>query len=424
MSSKKILTVIGGIMVIAAIAFCALFFYGKEKFPFYLLDIFPDANVKVLGMDEYDLGGWVVYSKKVKVGNDTLYLVAHENKANDGITMYRFYSSGKEPKMLKAVNSSTRFNEGADAVLNQKFWQKDITGDGIDELFIQLKTVDGGRITRYEILRYENGELVNIRMEGNPENEVELDDANFEDGYVALTDISTYARGKTRYRLQDNELVEVGRVSFFADEDMNGACNARIETRGNMTSQTQRVVERVENCDIFTENFDPYWTKAKPLTDDPFMKDLAEAKTDPKWQKLAEAYEASCNRFGGVGSSMNPRELLFRPLIEAIEPSRVYADGSKALIIPCDWHAYQTSEFVTLYDGQSYIPLNGGMILTSAYYDPARDLFTSFYKGRGLGDCGEAEEYKLVGKELVLQKKTAKEECDGNYDEWPVIYQR
>lgn len=90
-------------------------------------------------------------------------------------------------------------------------------------------------------------------------------------------------------------------------------------------------------------------------------------------------------------------------------------------------HAYQTSEIAAIYDGITYEPLaietmdyegnkTSEYRAVGLYYSPDRDLFTTYAKGRGMGDCGASSELKLVGKSLILQKMEADKECDGEYE--------
>ncbi|MCV6601095.1 MAG: DUF1176 domain-containing protein, partial [Cohaesibacter sp.] len=54
---------------------------------------------------------------------------------------------------------------------------------------------------------------------------------------------------------------------------------------------------------------------------------------------------------------------------------------------------------------------------------------TSFFKGRGLGDCGSLARWSLVkgddGYAFQLEEMRVKDECDGNYaggpDKWPLV---
>ena len=53
-------------------------------------------------------------------------------------------------------------------------------------------------------------------------------------------------------------------------------------------------------------------------------------------------------------------------------------------------------------------------------------IFTSYYKGRGLGDCGDSGIYKFNEsvRKVELIEYSSKTECDEIDSEWPVIYRK
>jgi hypothetical protein len=51
--------------------------------------------------------------------------------------------------------------------------------------------------------------------------------------------------------------------------------------------------------------------------------------------------------------------------------------------------------------------------VSGATFDPKTGLLRSYHKGRGLGDCGTAGEWKWDGNEFVLQRYWSKDKCDG-----------
>ena len=64
---------------------------------------------------------------------------------------------------------------------------------------------------------------------------------------------------------------------------------------------------------------------------------------------------------------------------------------------------------------------NGGPpLLVNAGWDAATGHLSSYAKGRGLGDCGSAEDYVWDGKRFRLISKVAMEECRGVIDWIPV----
>ena len=114
--------------------------------------------------------------------------------------------------------------------------------------------------------------------------------------------------------------------------------------------------------------------------------------------------------------------------------------NKQLVIIPCYMGAYQGS-------GRAYIVSNGKYIeqvmvlayddsaksvaatldLTSADYDEKTKTLSTFAKGRGIGDCGQASQSKIIADEYTVSVKTvqivSKGECDGDFDkEWPVVF--
>lgn len=51
--------------------------------------------------------------------------------------------------------------------------------------------------------------------------------------------------------------------------------------------------------------------------------------------------------------------------------------------------------------------------LSNPGYDPAKKIVSMGHKGRGLGDCGTAAEWRWSGKEFVLKAAWNKPKCDG-----------
>ncbi len=419
--SKRNVLVVTLLLLVGATAFLV---YRANAVPAYLQAIYPNSDIRVLETDKkFSVDSREVYSKPVTVGDAILYMVVEVMPEQE--SRYKFYSADPIPQLLKEVSITTPFDYDVDSdiLLERTFWQKDITGDGIDELFIKFQS-PSGMSPQYKVLRYGEGMLSDIQVGGLEF--VTMDDADYEDGYIALTDHGTYVRGKTRYLLEEDTLKEVGRVSFFWSEEMGDACDVRIETQGNRDAITQRTVEQIEDCNIWTEDFDPYWSKAPELSINAFTSDLNEAIEDPKWEKLANVYKSECDRFGNeVGRYMeNPT---FRGLVESLEPAKISSDGTSVFIVPCMLHAYQSSQLVAYYDGQTYTPLlvtsitedrerHSDYRVVEIYYNKDSDTFGTYYKGRGLGDCGSTATYKLTDRELSLQKFEADWECDGEYE--------
>ena len=76
---------------------------------------------------------------------------------------------------------------------------------------------------------------------------------------------------------------------------------------------------------------------------------------------------------------------------------------------------YITADLSGFYDNTTPVGLD---------YDEMTGLFSTYAKGRGLGDCGSAGIYEWddAAREAVLIEYTLKEECDEKFNEWPVVY--
>lgn len=59
-------------------------------------------------------------------------------------------------------------------------------------------------------------------------------------------------------------------------------------------------------------------------------------------------------------------------------------------------------------------------------WDERNSQLSSFAKGRGLGDCGTASKWEWDGAgaygNLILVEERAKDDCDGVYDDWPLVW--
>ena len=108
-------------------------------------------------------------------------------------------------------------------------------------------------------------------------------------------------------------------------------------------------------------------------------------------------------------------------------------------IIPCDSYAYNFSHKVYIESFGVYYPQyfadyseafgwTGAAMLFGVGYDPVTQVLTSFYKGRGIGDCGTAGTWRFDGDALRLLQFTAKDDCedvpseDAEIWNFPVVY--
>ncbi len=109
------------------------------------------------------------------------------------------------------------------------------------------------------------------------------------------------------------------------------------------------------------------------------------------------------------------------------------ASATTVYIVPCNGGAYNFSSAVyTGGDGEyvrqafaEYWPssgLSGVTELFGANLDPETGSITTFYRSRGIGDCGSTALYQWTGTTFRLDEFRAKEECDGAEGEFPLVY--
>jgi len=119
----------------------------------------------------------------------------------------------------------------------------------------------------------------------------------------------------------------------------------------------------------------------------------------------------------------------------------VDAGGKRLIIVPCRLAGAYNMPFA-LYGGygedisRAIFPLKfsetTGDTAFNIRYDRVVGRFTSFLKGRGMGDCGSYYVWRAAepgGKDfLVLEEVRIKEECDARGDggpaAWPLIWKR
>jgi hypothetical protein len=67
-------------------------------------------------------------------------------------------------------------------------------------------------------------------------------------------------------------------------------------------------------------------------------------------------------------------------------------------------------QFQTLGEGNRLVPTHQ---LSNPAYDEKKKVLESFHKGRGIGDCGTAANWRWNGKDFALVRYWSKDDCDG-----------
>lgn len=108
--------------------------------------------------------------------------------------------------------------------------------------------------TSYEILRLNNNELINIKLENQKDNWVDFDDIDYKDGYIGMTWHSTDGWGKAWYTLDGNNLKLYKNIGFVLISGSDNQCEVRKSEKNNES----KIIER-KNCDLLDRNFDQYF---------------------------------------------------------------------------------------------------------------------------------------------------------------------
>lgn len=128
-----------------------------------------------------------------------------------------------------------------------------------------------------------------------------------------------------------------------------------------------------------------------------------------------------------------------------LELAEVYPVGAvnKLYLIMCQQYAYQASYNAYIYNEQSktarpvmvlaYNETTKGIEptyqLMEASYAPRTKVLSTGSKGRGLGDCGQTTDTKLIptnGGDVLFKtfEIRHKSKCDGKMNNWPVVFKQ
>lgn len=129
--------------------------------------------------------------------------------------------------------------------------------------------------------------------------------------------------------------------------------------------------------------------------------------------RLARARIGHLRKAGGCDPAMDLAD--FRP-----EARRLDA-RTMLVLIPCWLAAYNGSSLVLVgrkTNGSDLVPARFDHKGTpeGAYWDEEKGRLASFFKGRGLGDCGSGQEWAWDGQRFRLVRAEAMGECRGSTD--------
>lgn len=384
-----------------------------------------------------------LYEKEIEIGNTKLRLEVKTATfiGEDGHHWlngeYRFYSTDKKPKLLATVASliPPEYNEEHDE--DRFFSMKDITGDDVPEILV-LVLKSGSNLREWEVLQLEDDSLENIIIKGNKDNPnwVEFDDIGMQKGRVWTLWHGSDMRGANLYALEGNELV-LEKTARYTFKNGSDDCDVSIKNAGDAE---YTFIKRVSCSDEgkYPTSLIHYFLRDPQSFQ--LMSELYDALSDPKLALFARTFLDQCDTVIASPTYYSNRNVSLAEMLRRLneyEPMKITPDGSKVLIMPCIEGAYQTADMPILYDGVSYTPLSMKQIVdtdgeqvdsytaTGFGYNPQTDIFSYHWAGNGAHSCWGDGEYKLVGRELVLQKFIADWDCadvKGRDYEGEVVY--
>jgi hypothetical protein len=143
-------------------------------------------------------------------------------------------------------------------------------------------------------------------------------------------------------------------------------------------------------------------------------------------KNILESHRKSCPQF-----AKNPNDMI---------QEEYKLPGATLYLLGCTNQAYNTSEKGYFQYSLGEVEVNpvavaefleNGSIrattdLVGSSFDPSTLSLGTYGKSRSLGDCGSSATYKFDStyKEFLLVEQRLKEECDGQYNDWPIIFKK
>lgn len=367
-----------------------------------------------------------LYTKQIEIGNTKLNLEVKTatftgEDGHDWLSgEYRFYSIEKKPRLLATVPSliPPRFDpeDGEDPLLTTK----DITGDGVPEIFV-LVLQSGSNLRQWEILELKDGSLKNITIKGQKDNPkwVIADDIYYVDGYVILHWHGSDVRGAIRYTIDGNELVLEKSVRQTFGSGAPDSCDVSMK---NADESEYNIIDTSCEDPRYPTSLHRYFQFSPEYIT--LLTELYTLRSNSIFSNIATAYREYCHSELEGATFLGAKT--FTDLIQRVD--KTYSvDSGEILYIPCIQGANQSSYLFTLFDGNTYTHLDVPVILENGdrlmyprigepSYNPVTETFTNLVASNGMRSCWWMAEYKVVGREVVLQKFTA-DRCEYEEDE-------
>lgn len=233
------------------------------------------------------------------------------------------------------------------------------------------------------------------------------------DGDAALKLVRAIARGRT-----------------LSIEDGNGVLVGKRELAGSAAALNR--IDAIQNRAGTRQALSATGRRVKPLKLVPLP--VVEAKRIGKQGLLPDA----ATIVGVVEGSKCATEPSAVTENSAVSLGRADGQRRALLLVSCGSGAYNAASafyFGTSADGKrwDFVParfdypekpdegMDGATLLSNVAWDASRQQLDAFHKGRGLGDCGQAQSYVWDGAMFRLIEARAMDECRG-VAEWPVVW--
>lgn len=184
--------------------------------------------------------------------NGSMIKILVESPNNDNEIIFNFSNSQNVDNSV--IITSYISSESAEESFVQNFFQKDVTGDSIPELFVRVEK-NASNTQLYEILQLQGNNLEHIKIEGEDSLWVNFDQIEYSQGFIEMTWHDVDARGKTKYSLEQGNLIPIKNVGFFWIQDTDDDCEIRVSDLGFTNFH---VVGKASCSTLAEKDFDSY----------------------------------------------------------------------------------------------------------------------------------------------------------------------
>ncbi len=243
-----------GIVLVGVILFLNTLKENNNTSQNFLDRIFPGSKVKIQKNPyHYKIDLKDYFIKKISIGTqDFLIIFGNETSYS---SIYSIYTNSGNPVKLVQIESIPA--SSAKEALEDNFFEKDITGDGVEELFLKIFTTGKGQ-NAYNILRLVNNKLETMTTkEWSTENKTDIilfDAIEYRNGSVVIIEHDLDVRSMLRYEVDGNLLVPSSSITFKLTDLIKGDKYEVIKTTKDQGRQV--IDQKIGN--IWTDSFTPY----------------------------------------------------------------------------------------------------------------------------------------------------------------------